>query len=200
MTLLAAMRHAPTAWNAQKRLQGRADIPLAPASLEALARSRVPAEFAGWRVLSSPLARCIGTARALGLSPEPEPALVEMDWGAWEGERLADLRARLGARMREAEARGLDFRPDGGESPREVQARLRPLLARLAAAGAPCLAVTHRGVLRALLAAATGWDMTGAPPHRLDGHAALHVFRLAADGTPAVERLDIGLAPAGRRD
>mgnify|MGYP006281757575 CR=1 FL=1 len=60
MTLLAAMRHAPTAWNAQKRLQGRADIPLAPASLEALARSCVPAEFAGWRVLSSPLARCIG--------------------------------------------------------------------------------------------------------------------------------------------
>lgn len=200
MTLLAAMRHAPTAWNGQKRLQGRADIPLAPASLDTLAGLRVPEEFAGWRALSSPLARCMQTARALGLAPEPEPALAEMDWGAWEGERLAELRARLGAAMRANEARGLDFRPERGESPREVQARLRPLLARLAAAGEPCLAVTHRGVLRALLAAATGWDMTGAPPHRLDRHAAIHVFRLAADGSPAVERLDIALAPAGRRD
>lgn len=193
MTLLAAMRHAPTAWNTERRLQGRADIPLAPDSRAALAELRLPAAFAGWRVLSSPLARCMETARALGLTPEPEPALVEMDWGAWEGETLAALRARLGARMREAEARGLDFRPEGGESPREVQARLRPLLARLAAAGEPCLAVTHRGVLRALLAAATGWDMTGDAPHELRRHGAIHVFRLAADGTPAIERLDVEL-------
>lgn len=193
MTLLAAMRHAPTAWNAARRLQGRADIPLAPESRAALAALRLPDAFAGWRVLSSPLARCMQTARALGLSPEPEPALVEMDWGAWEGETLAALRARLGARMREAEGRGLDFRPDGGESPREVQARLRPLLARLAAGDQPCLAFTHRGVLRALLAAATGWDMTGDPPRKLARHGAIHVFRLAADGTPAIERLDVEL-------
>ena len=191
MTLLAAMRHAPTAWNAARRLQGRADIPLSPGSRAALAAQRLPPDFAGWRVLSSPLARCMETARALGLQPEPEPALVEMDWGAWEGETLAALRARLGARMREAEARGLDFRPDGGESPREVQARLRPLLARLAAGGEPCLAFTHRGVLRALLAAATGWDMTGDAPRKLARHGAIHVFRLAADGTPAIERLDV---------
>lgn len=193
MTLLAAMRHAPTAWNAARRLQGRADIPLSPGSRAALAAQRLPPDFAGWRVLSSPLARCMETARALGLSPEPEPALVEMDWGAWEGETLAALRARLGARMREAEERGLDFRPDGGESPREVQARLRPLLARLAAGGEPCLAFTHRGVLRALLAAATGWDMTGDAPRKLARHGAIHVFRLAADGTPAIERLDVEL-------
>lgn len=193
MTLLAAMRHAPTAWNAARRLQGRADIPLAPESRAALAGLRLPDAFAGWRVLSSPLARCMETARALGLQPEPEPALVEMDWGAWEGETLSALRARLGTRMREAEARGLDFRPDGGESPREVQARLRPLLARLAAGGEPCLAFTHRGVLRALLAAATGWDMTGDAPRKLARHGAIHVFRLAADGTPAIERLDVEL-------
>ena len=199
MTLLAAMRHAPTAWNAARRLQGRADIPLAPESRMALAALRLPVAFAGWRVLSSPLARCMETARALGLAPEPEPALVEMDWGAWEGETLSALRERLGTRMREAEARGLDFRPDGGESPREVQARLRPLLARLAAEGAPCLAVTHRGVLRALLAAATGWDMTGDAPRKLARHGAIHVYRLAADGTPAIERLDMALSPAGHR-
>ena len=46
---------------------------------------------------------------------------------------LADLRAELGPAMAENEARGLDFRPPGGESPREVQARLKPFLADLAA-------------------------------------------------------------------
>jgi probable phosphoglycerate mutase len=36
------------------------------------------------------------TARLLGLEPEPEPRLIEMDWGAWEGRSLAALRAELG--------------------------------------------------------------------------------------------------------
>src|SRR3546814_10532072 len=58
--------------------------------------------------------------------------LVETDWGAWEGRTLAELRADLGAGMAANEARGLDFRPPGGESPRDVQDRMRPLLAELA--------------------------------------------------------------------
>ena len=33
--------------------------------------------------------------------------------------------------MAEIEGRGLDFRAPGGESPREVQARIRPLLAEI---------------------------------------------------------------------
>src|SRR3546814_15044213 len=61
------------------------------------------------------------------------------------------------------EARGLDFRPPGGESPRDVQDRLRPLLAELAAAGADVVAVSHKGVLRALYALASGWDLRGTP-------------------------------------
>jgi hypothetical protein len=54
-------------------------------------------------------------------------------------------------------------------------------------------------VLRALLAAATGWDMTGDAPRKLARHGAIHVFRLAADGTPAIERLDVELSPADHR-
>ena len=81
-----------------------------------------------------------------------------MDWGAWAGERLHALRARDGGAMAATEARGLDFRPEGGESPREVQARLAPLFGDLAGAGRDALAVTHRGVVRAALGLATGWD------------------------------------------
>jgi probable phosphoglycerate mutase len=130
------------------------------------------------------------TARLLGLNPMPEPRLIEMAWGEWEGRRLKDLRAELGATMTENEAHGLDFRPPGGESPRDVQKRLRPLLASLAG---PTVFVTHKGVLRALYALATGWSMTEKGPDKLrDGM--VHAFRLT-DGEPAVEKLNI---PLGR--
>jgi probable phosphoglycerate mutase len=54
----------------------------------------------------------------------------------------------------------------------------------------PTLAVTHRGVIRALLAEATGWDMRGKPPAKLDWEAA-HLFVLDAHGKPSVERLNV---------
>lgn len=193
MTALLVLRHGPTAWNDAGRIQGRSDVALSPAGIAAVKRWRLDADWAGWRWFTSPLARCRETARLLGASATPEPALIEMDWGRWEGARLDALRARLGPAMARNEARGLDFRPEGGESPRAVQDRLRPWLAALAGDGAASVAVTHRGVIRALYARATGWDMTGKPPQRLTRHGAAHLFTLGADGTPAVARLNIAL-------
>jgi len=115
-----------------------------------------------------------------------------MRWGLWEGETLAGLRARLGAEMAAAEAAGVDLRPPGGESPREVQARIRPMLAEIAQRDRPTAAVTHKGVIRAVLALATGWDMRDKPPHRLDWSAA-HLFRLDASGKPRIARLNVAL-------
>lgn len=143
------------------------------------------------RVVTSPLRRCVQTAALLGApQAEREPRIAEMRWGAWEGRRLVELRAELGEALRENEARGWDFRPEGGESPREVLARVRPWLAEVAARRQSTLAVTHRGVIRVVLAHALGWDLLGKPPVKLDWHAA-HRFVLAADGTPAVERLNV---------
>ncbi len=193
MTRLAVLRHGPTDWNAEGRLQGRRDLPLSAAGRARVAAWRLPPEVAGFRWVASPLRRARETARLLAGGPvADEPRLIEMDWGSWEGRRLADLRAELGAAMAANEARGLDFRPAGGESPREVQARLRPWLAEIAAAGAPVAAVTHKGVIRALLALATGWDMTGRPPVRLDWQA-VHLFRLEGGGRPALERANLSL-------
>jgi probable phosphoglycerate mutase len=156
----------------------------------------MPDAFAAWRVLSSPLRRALATARALGVAaPEIDPRLIEMSWGDWEGRRLVDLRAELGPSLAAAEALGLDFRPPGGESPRDVQARIAPLLREIAGSGMPTVAITHKGVMRAILALAANWDMRGKPPCRLDG-AAAQLFRLDSDGRPAVERLGIALVPA----
>lgn len=190
MTLLALIRHAPTAWSATGRLQGRADVPLDPSTLPDW---RLPVALDGFRVVTSPLVRAVDTARVLGVDAEIEPLLTEMDWGAWEGETVAGLRERLGAAMTGAEAEGLDFRPPGGESPRDVQARLAPLLHYLAERGEPTAAITHKGVIRAVFAEATGWDMLGKPPGRLSWDAA-HLFRLDREGKPTVERLNIPLA------
>jgi probable phosphoglycerate mutase len=143
------------------------------------------------RIVSSPLSRCVQTAALVG-APDAahEPRIIEMDWGEWEGRTLAELREELGDAMAQNEARGLDFRPPGGGSPRAVIERIKPWLREIAAAGVPTLAVTHRGVIRAILAEASGWDMRGKPPAKLDWRA-VHFFMLDAQGRPSVERLNV---------
>ncbi|HWK43727.1 MAG TPA: histidine phosphatase family protein [Stellaceae bacterium] len=185
------LRHGPTAWNGAGRLQGRADIPLDADGIATARRWRLPPQFVGYRWLTSPLGRAVETARLLGLDAAVEPALIETDWGHWEGRSLAALRA-TDPSMAEREAAGLDLAAPGGESPRAVQARLTPLLATIATACLPTGGVTHKGVIRALLSLATGWDMTGAPPVRLDWSSA-HLFALDGNGRPHLEQANIPL-------
>ena len=92
------------------------------------------------------------------------------------------------------EALGLDFRPPSGESPRDVQERLRPWLLRLADAGRPTIAVTHKGVVRALYAQARDWPMIGKAPDSLQWDHA-HLFSIAATGRAMLERVNIRLIP-----
>lgn len=196
MTQLFLVRHATTAWNRTGRIQGRTDVPLDAGGRAEAATWRLPAALRCCSWVASPLARAVETARALGAPAElaTDPRLAEMSWGKWEGWSLTDLRATHGAAMAANEARGLDFRPPGGESPRDVQARIASWLAEVSARGQPILAVTHAGVIRAVLALATGWQMTGKPPVRLSWSAA-HGFVLSADGAPRAGRLNISLVP-----
>lgn len=196
MIRLLLIRHGPTAWNEAGRIQGRSDPGLSPAGRAAVAGWRLPAWSAGALWLSSPLRRARETAALLhDGAVAAEPRLAEMDWGAWEGRQLAELRATLGTEMADNEARGLDFRPPGGESPRDVQARLRPLLAELATSANESVAVTHKGVIRAVYALASGWPLIGKPPVKLrDGCA--QVFLLAPDGMPSADSLNLRLEPA----
>ena len=180
---LALVRHGDTAWSAEGRIQGRSDIPLSEEGRAALRHVRIPE---GMRVVCSPLRRCVETAEFLTNSPVTrEPRLIEMSWGKWEGRRLSDLRDELGDAMQANEARGWDFRPEGGETPREVLARVRSWLMEIKE---PTLAVTHRGVIRALFAEASGWDMLGKPPVKLDW-SALHFFKVR-QGAVAIDRLN----------
>lgn len=194
MTRLAVIRHGPTEWNAAKKLQGMSDIPLSAEGRALVSTWRLPEEFSRWRVLASPLARAQETARLLGgRDVIAEPLLREMSFGQWEGFTIKELAQRNDADEFQALAdKGLDMLPPGGESPRMVIERLKILLARLAREGEPTLAVCHKGVIRALLALATDWPMLGKQPVKLDW-SSLHCFRLAADGAPTLDRINVSL-------
>jgi broad specificity phosphatase PhoE len=190
----AILRHASTAWNEERRLQGLTDTTLS-ATGEADARSwRLPPPAAGWLRVSSPLQRARRTAELLQPSAAVtvDSALREVSFGVWEGHTIAELRREVGEAFLAEERKGLDFQPPGGESPRSAMARIGGWAARIAGTGRPVVAVSHKAAIRALLALATGWDMTGRPPHKLDWRC-VHFFTVGTDGGVAVDRLNVPL-------
>lgn len=195
---LAFLRHGETSWSRDKRVQGRTDIGLTEAARATLSASRLPPECLSMQVVSSPLIRCVQTATQLGLTPSIDSRLAEMAWGEWEGKRLPELRSELGDAMQQNEDRGWDFTPPGGESPRLVWHRVQPCLAQWAASGQSTLAIAHRGVIRTVFAQATGWNMLGKPPAKLDW-SAVQLFTLDASGSPTVLRLNLPLSDASDR-
>lgn len=193
MTPIALIRHGPTDWNAERRLQGRADRPLSDAGRARVAGWSVPAEFRSFEWVTSPLARARETAEILGLAvARADDAVVEMDWGDWEGRTRPELDARYGAEVGRRAALGLDLRPHNGESPRDVRARFGDWARSVAEGGKPTGAVCHQGIIRAALSLATGWEMVGSPPVRMDWDS-LHLFEADASGGFAIARMNVGL-------
>jgi broad specificity phosphatase PhoE len=179
---LALLRHAVTDWNLEKRVQGRIDKPLSELGRQQFKRLSMPTEIGAYRWFCSPLRRAIQTTELLNLNAvKIEAALIEMSWGDWEGEILKPLRKRLGDEMRINESRGLDFCPPGGESPRQVQARLQTWLRKIASSEQDTAAVVHKGIIRCIFALACDWDMRGESPVDFAWDA-LHQFELSADG------------------
>lgn len=195
MTIIALIRHGATQWNTDGRIQGQTDIALSDEGRMALQALRVSDALRGSRWHVSPLQRALETARILGPGAfRIEPRLTEMDWGEWAGETLTALRARLGGDIQENENRGVEFRPPGGESPAKVQARLKSWFRDIADPGRPVTAVTHKGVIRAVLALAYDWDMRGKPPVKLAWNAA-HLFDASATGDVVPVALNLAFEP-----
>lgn len=193
---VALIRHAPTAWNAEGRVLGQADPPLSPEGAARAARWQLPADLRalatrgqlGWA--ASPLQRAVETARVLGaVAPVLEPRLAEQDWGAWTG------RPR-GAIAEDGAGAGWEAAPPGGESPARVLARVRAWLDELATGQGPdtWAAVTHTGVIRAVVAAALRWDLTPPAPVRLLPER-VHRVRRRGDGLLQLVGLNEPLEP-----
>ncbi|AXX99036.1 histidine phosphatase family protein [Profundibacter amoris] len=165
MVQLAILRHGHTPWNRAGRIQGRTDIALEESAAADLGQLRLPDEWAGADLLASPLKRAVETARLVaGRDPAVDPALIEMDWGKWEGLYGLDLRADPATGFRDIEDWGWDYRPPAGESPADVWARLEPWVKSLKR---DTVAVCHIGIMRVLLARAHGWNFSGPAPFRI---------------------------------
>ncbi|WP_299044056.1 histidine phosphatase family protein [uncultured Tateyamaria sp.] len=191
MIRLALLRHGHTSWNRTGRLQGRSDIPLDEDAYDALSKLRLPAAWNGADLVSSPLRRAVETAQLIsGRAPDIEPALIEMNWGAWEGQHGATLAADDTSGFRHIEDWGWAYCPPQGEPPAALRDRLQPWVTGLRR---DTVAVCHIGTMRVLLAMATGWNFDGPAPFQIKRNRlfVLHIKESSLTLDPAPVRLEL---------
>ncbi|GLZ55295.1 histidine phosphatase family protein [Actinomycetospora sp. NBRC 106378] len=153
---IVLLRHGRTAWNAERRMQGRLDPPLdGTGAAQAEATAPGVRDLGPVVVLASDQARAWQTAAAategLDVEPRKEPRLRETDVGQWQG--LVDHEVEAGW------PGGLDawrgdahFHPPGGESRHDAYLRALPVVHELLDADldGTALLVAHGGVILAL--------------------------------------------------
>jgi len=185
MIRLALLRHGHTEWNRAGRIQGRSDIALDADARRELGTRRLPPPWDQADLVASPLSRARETAQLVGgRDPRIVDALIEMNWGDWEGQHGKTLRAAPESGFRDIEYWGWSYQPPGGESPEEVWTRLHPWLSTLKT---DTVVVTHIGIMRVLMARATGWQFSGPAPFQIKRN---RLFVLTWDGTQLCARPD----------
>lgn len=166
MTLTAPLyllRHGETAWNTERRMQGRRDSDLT-------ARGRAQARAMGFALkaelarkpeptlfLRSPLGRVRETslivAQELGIDPQlwqDDARLAELGYGDWEGRSWREIEIDHPDALSNWRADPHGFCPPGGESHAELRRRCEAVLADIAASGLRTVIVGH-GVSGAVL-------------------------------------------------
>ena len=167
---LVLVRHGQTAWNAEGRAQGHADVSLDDTGrAQAEEMAPVVAGYDPTLLLSSDLARARETAafleKATGLTAEEDPRLREYHTGARTGLTRTEFAEALGASAAEA-AESWDahshIEAEGGESVEAVGERIVPalqdVLARLGE-GETAVVVLHGAALRVGIAGVLGWPL-----------------------------------------
>ncbi|MEY2418219.1 MAG: alpha-ribazole phosphatase [Actinomycetota bacterium] len=158
--MLILARHGRTTANAQRLLLGRLDLPLDEVGLQqAAAVGRALAEIKPARVIASPLGRALETARAVaqacGVTEiETDERWIEVDYGDFDGEPLADVPGEVWQHWRSDSA----WTPPNGESLADVGVRVRAACEELAndAAQSDIVVVSHVSPIKAAVAWAVG--------------------------------------------
>jgi len=168
---LIFVRHGETDWNREFRFQGQRDIPLNEHGQRQAARNG--RALAGilraekWALVASPLGRSVETMqialRAAGeanRSFSTERALMEVNYGDWEGLTLAEIGEKFPEASRARDADKWGFSPPNGESYAILAKRVALWLQGLAG---PTLVVAHGGIYRALIHILAGLPAHDAP-------------------------------------
>lgn len=163
-TRLCLVRHGETAWNAERRIQGQLDVPLASAGhAQARAVANGLAREPATAIYSSDLSRALHTAEAaahlLGLPVARRVGLRERHYGVLQTLTYAEFAQRHPRDYARFMARDEAFAlPGGGESLRQFADRVNRCIDEIVAAhpGGQVLVFTHGGVLDVLHRRASG--------------------------------------------
>jgi broad specificity phosphatase PhoE len=163
MTRIYLIRHGETDWNRDGICMGQLDVPLNE-------RGRRQAELTAERLVherldviySSDLSRAVETAKIIRERQPHHPEIIqrpdlrELNYGCWQGLRREELEERFP----EAFSRGdphradpLDFKPQGGESLRELRERSIKAFHEILELhrGEAVAVVAHGGVIRHII-------------------------------------------------
>lgn len=165
-TRLYLVRHGQVADGHTDRYHGHNDVDLSPTGIrqcEALAAYLQDVPLAG--LYASDLTRTrqgadiIGQGR--GLEVQTIPAFREINFGIWEGLTFQEIMARYPEELQQRFADLANYRIPGGESLRDLQARVLPALQDLRHRheGQNFLIVAHAGINRVILAHALELDL-----------------------------------------
>jgi broad specificity phosphatase PhoE len=153
---LYLLRHGETAWNTERRMQGRHNsdltergraqaLAMGRALKAELARAPQPTVF-----LRSPLGRVRETSlivgRELGLDPaqwRDDPRLAELSYGVWEGLSWTEIEVDRPNALADWRADPHVFCPPGGESHADLRGRTEAALADIIAANVRTVVVGH---------------------------------------------------------
>ena len=159
---LLLMRHARIPAHLQGKLVGSTDVALdGSGQRQALAQAKRVARWQPQVCFSSPLQRCRQTASAAvpGLTVHVDAELREIDFGRWETRTFAEAAADDPERADRWAAFAPDFAFPEGEDLAGFLQRVRAMAERLLREpAATVLAVTHGGVIRAMICHLIGLD------------------------------------------
>jgi broad specificity phosphatase PhoE len=160
MPRIVLVRHGQTDWNVAGRTQGWNDQPLnAEGQKQAkLAGDYLRSRFAGARVWSSDLSRCVQTAATIGAPVTKSPELRELKFGQWEGRLWTELHRESPELAAKFVAGDPAFRAPGGEALGELVERARRFVeaSGVVRAEGDTVLVSHGGTLRCLIVALLG--------------------------------------------
>ena len=194
-TWIYLVRHGQTVWNEEGRLCGSSDVPL---SDEGLVQARKLAarlkDIGISAIYSSPLLRARQTAEAIAahyrVEVKTEPDLREIDYGNWEGLKVADVLEQFPEIEKLRREEPMKFAAPNGEPMLQFAKRVISAIQRVAASHADetiCV-VAHQTVNRFILC----WILQSPhPAHRISSPIDFRFWRQLRQDPACVNLLQV---------
>jgi broad specificity phosphatase PhoE len=153
---LTLVRHGETVWNQLKKIQGITDVELSKLGMEQARKLSLSLQNERFdRIVSSPLKRAYDTAQAIAVHHQlpitVDNDLQELNAGELEGLTFTDLQLRYAEFLGKWMSDHASVTMPQGESLKEVQDRVWPVIERITAMSENVLVVSHSFVIITIL-------------------------------------------------